>query len=58
MSPYWRHRPRTLGREPPESELQWARAVLAVADSATAVDGQMVDKPVVEPARRIIAAGG
>jgi citrate lyase subunit beta/citryl-CoA lyase len=43
---------------PSATALAWARRVLAVAqtgESAIAVDGQMVDKPVLERARRIVA---
>ncbi|MEV6703316.1 CoA ester lyase [Streptomyces sp. NPDC051453] len=42
---------------PSESERRWARAVVAAGDSVSVVDGQMVDKPVLERARRILAAG-
>lgn len=47
---------------PTEEELAWARRVLDVAgaDNATGavlVDGQMVDRPVVERARRIVRRG-
>jgi citrate lyase subunit beta/citryl-CoA lyase len=45
---------------PSEGQVQWARRVVASLDaadgSAAAVDGQMVDVPVVERARRILAA--
>ncbi|GHB73621.1 citryl-CoA lyase [Streptomyces viridiviolaceus] len=41
---------------PTESEVRWARAVIDAGDSVTVVDGQMVDKPVLERARRILAA--
>ncbi|MBQ0850740.1 CoA ester lyase [Streptomyces sp. BH-SS-21] len=37
-------------------ELEWARTVLGAGESVTTVDGQMVDKPVLERARRILAA--
>ncbi|WP_435229829.1 HpcH/HpaI aldolase/citrate lyase family protein [Streptomyces sp. Tue6028] len=43
---------------PTESELRWARAVVEAGESVTVVDGQMVDKPVLERARRILAARG
>jgi len=36
-------------------ELAWAREVVAAGDSVTVVDGQMVDKPVIERARRLLA---
>jgi citrate lyase subunit beta/citryl-CoA lyase len=42
---------------PTESEQRWARAVVEAGESVTVVDGQMVDKPVLERARRILAAG-
>ncbi|GGI98975.1 HpcH/HpaI aldolase/citrate lyase family protein [Streptomyces brasiliensis] len=38
---------------PSENEQMWARSVLAAGDSVTLVDGHMVDKPVLERARRI-----
>jgi citrate lyase subunit beta / citryl-CoA lyase len=45
---------------PSESEIDWAGAVMAAAEnaggSAVAVDGRMIDVPVVERARRILAA--
>ncbi|MFJ9108289.1 HpcH/HpaI aldolase/citrate lyase family protein [Streptomyces sp. NPDC102283] len=43
---------------PTASEREWARAVVAAGDSVTVVDGQMVDKPLLERARRILAADG
>ncbi|MGW2616668.1 HpcH/HpaI aldolase/citrate lyase family protein [Streptomyces sp. NPDC001500] len=45
----------TEGFAPSAEEVQWARAVLAAGDSVTTVDGQMVDKPVLERARRVLA---
>ena len=40
---------------PSPEQQQWARAVLAVADgSATVLDGQMIDQPVVVRARRLL----
>lgn len=46
---------------PSEAELQWAARVLAAFEAsggaATAVDGKMIDKPVVERAHRIVADG-
>jgi citrate lyase subunit beta/citryl-CoA lyase len=44
------------GFAPSDSELQWARAVLAAGDSVTVIDGHMVDKPVIERARRVLGA--
>lgn len=46
------------GFAPSESEQEWARSVAHAAGSATEVNGQMVDKPVLERARRILAAIG
>lgn len=41
---------------PDEDELAWARRVLAAGhDGAAAVAGEMIDRPVVERARRIAA---
>ncbi|MFC9220615.1 HpcH/HpaI aldolase/citrate lyase family protein [Streptomyces hygroscopicus] len=42
------------GFAPSAEELTWARAVLTARDSVTTIDGQMVDKPVLERARRIL----
>ena len=44
------------GFRPSPQEEQWARTVLDAGESATTVGGQMVDKPVLERARRILAA--
>jgi citrate lyase subunit beta/citryl-CoA lyase len=41
---------------PTEYEQKWARAVVAADGSVTVVDGEMVDKPLVERARRILSA--
>jgi len=47
---------------PSEAEIDWARRVLGVVTSgaagAVAVDGKMIDKPVEEAARRILARAG
>jgi citrate lyase subunit beta/citryl-CoA lyase len=46
---------------PSDSELSWARRIvdaLGSGESAAAVDGQMVDLPVLERARRILATAG
>lgn len=45
----------TAFRPTPE-ELLWARKVLAVGESAAAVDGEMVDRPVLLRARQLINA--
>ncbi|MDM0074727.1 CoA ester lyase [Variovorax sp. J2P1-59] len=46
---------------PTPQDLQWALAVLAAFEAsggaATSVDGKMIDKPVVDRARRIVAEG-
>jgi citrate lyase subunit beta/citryl-CoA lyase len=43
---------------PTEDERRWARAVIDTDSSVGLVDGQMVDRPVLERARRILAASG
>jgi citrate lyase subunit beta/citryl-CoA lyase len=43
------------GFAPTEEELNWARRVLEAGDSVSSVDGQMVDRPVLERARRLLA---
>lgn len=43
------------GFAPTEEELSWARRVLEAGESVSAVDGQMVDRPVLERARRLLA---
>lgn len=50
--------PVTEGFAPFEGERTWAREVVAAAGSVTRINGQMIDKPVLERARRILAAGG
>ncbi|MFB6850457.1 HpcH/HpaI aldolase/citrate lyase family protein [Streptomyces sp. NPDC056373] len=47
--------PVTEGFAPSAEEVRWARAVLGAGDSVTTVDGQMVDKPVLERARHVLA---
>ncbi|MFI9023960.1 HpcH/HpaI aldolase/citrate lyase family protein [Streptomyces sp. NPDC053560] len=54
--------PRQLGTvhegfTPSAAETEWARRVLAAEGAVAVVDGQMVDRPVLERARRILAAG-
>lgn len=39
---------------PSEHDLAWARRVLSVGNSATAIDGEMVDRPVLLRAQRIL----
>lgn len=44
---------------PTRDELEWAHKVLAVADvGAAQVDGEMIDRPVVDRARRVIGRSG
>lgn len=43
---------------PTSDELRWARRVLGAGDSVTRLDGQMVDRPVLERARRVLARAG
>ncbi|MFF9505248.1 HpcH/HpaI aldolase/citrate lyase family protein [Streptomyces sp. NPDC014656] len=43
------------GFAPTEDERAWARSVLTAGESVTVVDGHMVDKPVLDRARRILA---
>jgi citrate lyase subunit beta/citryl-CoA lyase len=42
------------GFAPTEAELEWARRVLTAGDSVSTVDGQMIDRPVLERARRML----
>jgi citrate lyase subunit beta / citryl-CoA lyase len=44
------------GFGPSEEELRWARRVLESSEAVSAVDGQLVDRPVRERAQRILAA--
>ncbi|MCH5675639.1 HpcH/HpaI aldolase/citrate lyase family protein [Streptomyces gilvus] len=43
---------------PTEEERRWANSVLAAGDGVSVVDGHMIDKPVLDRARRILAAAG
>ncbi|MEV6122750.1 CoA ester lyase [Streptomyces sp. NPDC052077] len=43
---------------PSPQELDWARAVLGAEEAVTTIDGQMIDRPVLERARRLLAAAG
>jgi len=43
------------GFAPTEEELAWARRIVGAGEAASTVDGQMVDRPVVERARRLLA---
>ncbi|MFF0164077.1 HpcH/HpaI aldolase/citrate lyase family protein [Streptomyces sp. NPDC005263] len=42
------------GFAPTADELRWARTVVGAGDSVTTVDGQMIDRPVLERARRLL----
>ncbi|WP_084743006.1 HpcH/HpaI aldolase/citrate lyase family protein [Amycolatopsis australiensis] len=48
--------PVRAGFAPTEAELAWATKVLTAGASASAVDGQLVDRPVLARARRILGA--
>ncbi|MFE2056796.1 HpcH/HpaI aldolase/citrate lyase family protein [Streptomyces sp. NPDC056465] len=50
--------PVAAGFAPTEGELRWAHSVLDAGEAVTAVDGHMVDKPVLERARRIVGQAG
>lgn len=41
---------------PTAAELEWARAVTGAVDGAVQIDGRMVDRPLVERARRILTS--
>ncbi|QNP65799.1 HpcH/HpaI aldolase/citrate lyase family protein [Streptomyces genisteinicus] len=43
---------------PTETELRWARSVVGAGDSVTTVDGHMIDRPVLERARGMLARAG
>ena len=45
-----------VGFMPSAEEVRWARAVFDAGESVTTVDGQMVDRPVLIRARRVLAA--
>jgi citrate lyase subunit beta/citryl-CoA lyase len=42
------------GFAPTEAELAWARKIVMAGESVSTVDGQMVDRPVLERARRLL----
>lgn len=46
------------GFAPSESELEWARSVVGATGSVARINGQMIDKPVLERARRLLARDG
>lgn len=50
--------PITDGFTPTSDELRWARRILDAGESVTTVDGQMVDRPVVQRARAVLARAG
>jgi citrate lyase subunit beta/citryl-CoA lyase len=43
---------------PSEQQITWATSVVSAGDAAVQVDGQMIDKPVIEKARRILQRAG
>lgn len=43
---------------PTDAQVQWARSVIAAEGGAAQVDGQMIDRPVTERAKRILARAG
>ena len=43
---------------PTADELRWARRVAAAGDAAVQLDGMMIDRPVTERARRLLARAG
>lgn len=43
---------------PTEEQMTWARSVIDAGDAAVQIDGQMIDKPVIERARRILRRAG
>jgi citrate lyase subunit beta/citryl-CoA lyase len=45
----------TEGFAPSENEQQWARTVVEAGDAVTQINGQMIDKPILERAQRILA---
>jgi citrate lyase subunit beta / citryl-CoA lyase len=40
---------------PDNEEIQWATSVISAADGACQIEGQMIDRPVIERAQRILA---
>ncbi|MEV8546851.1 CoA ester lyase [Streptomyces sp. NPDC051572] len=46
------------GFAPTEDELRWALRVIEAGDAVSVVDGAMVDKPVLERARRLLDSAG
>jgi len=43
---------------PNEKQIAWARSVVSAGEAAVQVDGQMIDRPVTEKARRILHRAG
>lgn len=46
------------GFTPTPEELRWAQRVLEAGEAVTTIDGQMIDKPVLDRARRVLVAAG
>jgi len=51
-------KPVTVAFSPTEEQLTWARSVVSAGAAAIQVEGQMIDKPVTEKARRILQRAG
>lgn len=43
---------------PTQDEIRWAQSVISTKGGAAQVDGQMIDRPVIERASRVLAAAG
>ena len=50
--------PVTAAFAPTQDQLSWARSVVAAGGAAVQIGGQMIDRPVVEKARRILQRAG
>ncbi len=50
--------PVRLAFRPTEDQIAWARRVVGAGEAAVQLDGQMIDKPVVEKARRVLQRAG
>ena len=43
---------------PSDEQIEWARTIIAAGDAAVQIDGQMIDKPVIDKARAILRRAG
>ncbi|MFD7956123.1 HpcH/HpaI aldolase/citrate lyase family protein [Streptomyces ardesiacus] len=50
--------PAAMAFAPTPDELRWAQRVLEAGESVTTLDGQMIDRPVLERARSVLAHAG